>query len=114
MLTDFLFAAPYESRKVQRDEFEWGFISTAYVNDGAQPYETAVEHPDYNDGSMVIVEAYDSREAAEAGHLRWVAAMTANTLPETLTDVPNAEIASLVYFFSGAGANAYPRVQRGE
>ena len=59
---EFLMAAPYEDRKVARYDATWGFISTVSVNDGNQPYETAVEHSAYNDGDMVIVQAYDTKE----------------------------------------------------
>lgn len=83
----------YEDRKVDRSEFEWGFISTARVSDGSQPFETAVQHPDYNDGSMVIVEAYATKALAQEGHKKWVEIMTAKKLPGSLTDCANSMIA---------------------
>jgi hypothetical protein len=82
----------YESRKVARTEIEGGFISTASVTDGAQPYETAISHPQYNYGSVIAVEAYDSLEAAKAGHQRWVEAMSLPELPESLIDCRNGEV----------------------
>ena len=83
----------YESRKV--DNFKEGKleIDTAAVTDARDPYETAVKHPKYNRGSWVIVETYRNKEDAIEGHKRWVATMTADTLPEMLRDVSNAEIA---------------------
>lgn len=81
----------YEQRKIARDDFEWGFVSTAAVTGGEKPYETAVEHKDYGDGSMVIVENYDSREMAIAGHAKWLANMTSSKLPEALIDCENSE-----------------------
>src|SRR5574337_620734 len=96
----------YEDRKVCRDEFPWGFVSTCSVNDGEHPYETAVKHGEYCDGrGMVIVEAYDTREDAEAGHARWVSTMTAEVLPESLVDCQNSEVSRLL----SAYAVTFPR-----
>lgn len=85
----------YDSRKVGRDDYDWGFISTCRVTDGRKPYETAVEHAEYNGGSMVIVECYDSKEEAEKGHAKWVKTMTAKNLPAALRDCANAEVGQL-------------------
>lgn len=63
-LFDFMMAAPYEQRKVARFEKDGFMVDTAAVNDSEHPFETAVEHPNYNDGKMVIVEEYDSKEEA--------------------------------------------------
>lgn len=82
-------------------------VSTVRVNDGDHPYETAIAHPEYNRGAMVIVEAYDTREEAAAGHERWVAAMTAPTLPESLADCRNSYISQLV--FDGPEEGVYVR-----
>ena len=93
---EFLIAQPYTDRVIGRHDGESGFfVSTAAVNDGAHPYETAVKHRDYDDGKMVIVEAYDDRKDAEAGHERWVETMTADELPPELRDCLNAEIAQV-------------------
>ncbi len=86
----------YSDRVVGRDDFDWGFVSTAKVSDGSQPIETAVQHPDYNDGKMVIVEAYDDEDAAKAGHTKWVKSMTAETIPDSLTDCANSEIQQVI------------------
>lgn len=86
----------YDDRKVGRDYFDWGFISTAKVSDGQKDYETAVEHPEYNDGSMVIVDSYDTKEEAEAGHKKWVATMTSDNLPEELVDIANSDIQQMI------------------
>ena len=66
----------YEDRKVARDDFKWGFISTARVSDGRKPFETAIKHPNYNKGSMVIVESYLTKQEALKGHAKWKTAMT--------------------------------------
>lgn len=64
----------YDDRVVGRDEFDWGYISTAQVSDGRQPIETAIGHEEYNNGKLVIVEAYDTVEEAKVGHARWIKA----------------------------------------
>lgn len=87
----------YEARKVDRFEGEDGFfISTAEVTDSPRPFETAVAHPNYYDGEILIVECYDTREEAQTGHDLWVEKMTADVLPESLTDVGESGIAQLV------------------
>jgi hypothetical protein len=86
----------YEDRKVGRFDAGWGFISTAYVTDASKPYETAVEHPEYNNGKMVIVETYDTTQEARAGHDRWVETMTSDPLPDRLVDQGLSGIAEMI------------------
>ena len=86
----FLDQPSYEDRVVGRDEFDWGFISTVKVNDGRKLFETAVKHHDYNEGDMVIVDCYDTKKQAKAGHDRWVTKM--ENPPEELVDIANSEI----------------------
>lgn len=87
----------YESRVIGRWDNETGtqMVSTARVSDGRQPYETAFMHPEYNDGKMVIVEAYDTEDQAMQGHERWQKVMTAGPLPDDLRDCANADIEAL-------------------
>jgi len=85
----------HNDRKIDRYEKDGLFIDTCRVNDGKQPYETAVEHPAYNGGNMVIVEAYDTKEEAQEGHDEWVKKMTAPELPAQLVDCMNAHITDL-------------------
>lgn len=93
-------AGNYDSRKVGRDDFDWGFVSTCSVTDGEKPYETAVAHNEYRDaGNMVIVEHYDTKDEAAAGHAKWVQTMTTEPLPEKLVDCANAAIAQLAGAF---------------
>lgn len=76
----------YEERVVARDNYDWGFIDTAAVSDVPEPFETAVAHELYGEGSgggMVIVESYHSKKAAQKGHKKWVKIMT-TTEPEYL------------------------------
>jgi hypothetical protein len=84
----------YEDRKVDCYESDTLLISTARVLDGDKPFETAVEHPDYNEGEMVIVEAYDTEEEAKSGHDRWVHCMTTDP-PEQLVDCRNSFISQV-------------------
>ncbi len=87
----------YDARKVGRWDNDEGtrMVSTAKVNDGAKPFETAFKHERYNGGAMVIVEAYDSREEALAGHARWEAIMVNGPLPDELRDCANSEIGQM-------------------
>ena len=85
----------YDTRRVERHDDGDLIISTAYVTDGSHPYETAVAHPDYNEGSFVIVESYDSKEDAEQGHVRWIDTMTNEPLPDKLVDCANSGISQL-------------------
>lgn len=73
---------------------DW-LVDTAAVTDSEQPFETAVQHPRYNEGAIVIVELYDTREEALAGHERWVKTMTAKKLPATLKDVSTCEVVDI-------------------
>ena len=103
----------YESRKVGKWETENGeqMVSTVRVSDGQKAYETAFQHPDYNDGKMVIVEAYDTHEEAVTGHEKWEQVMTAGPLPDALRDCCNAGVAQLLDVISEdePGWNVYPR-----
>jgi hypothetical protein len=65
------------------------------INDSSWSYETAVCHPEYNDGDWIIVEGYDTEADALAGHANWVKIMTANKMPVKLLDVSSATIAKL-------------------
>lgn len=89
-------AGNMEHRAVCQSQKGATFVSTAEVYDGAQPFETAIETPERNGGKMVIVEAYDTREAASDGHARWIAAIDAGALPNPLVDVANSECAQLL------------------
>ena len=85
----------YDSRMVDRHEEEDLLVSTCRVTDGQKPFETAVAHPEYNDGSMVVVEMYDTEGEAQIGHLNWVKTMTADDLPKELVDCCNAGVGQL-------------------
>lgn len=92
MLGDFMgMAGTYESRKVGRYDKNGVVISTCSVIDSPEPYETAVSHKLFNDGSYIIVQKYDSTEEANKGHEAWIKKMTAKKLPETIKDVSTDE-----------------------
>lgn len=111
MFDFFLMADNYEDRVVANFTDGVLTVDTTYVNDGAHPYETGIEHPQYNEGDWVIVEAYDTKEDAQAGHDKWVVTMTADDLPPLLTDCANAEIGQL--YGAMGGALEFPRDMRG-
>ena len=94
---DFLgMAGNYEDRKVDlHTDGDDIMVSTVYVTDGRKDYETAVQHPEYNNGGMVIVECYDTKEEAQAGHNNWVIAIRDEPLPDKLVDCKNAKISQL-------------------
>ena len=75
------------------------FVSTAAINDSDDPYETAVAHPYYNDGHLVIVETYSDLKSAKSGHKKWVSIMTRPELPAVLVDVSTAFAAKLCRIF---------------
>ena len=96
----------YEQRKVARwpdVEDKW-IVDTCAVTDSDKPYETAVQHDKYNDGEMVIVEMYASKEEAQTGHDRWVKIMSTRPLPEKLQDVGTSLIGRLARMLESKGA----------
>jgi hypothetical protein len=73
-------ASPYEDRKVDRYQEGDLMVSTASVVDLDPPYvyETAISHPDYNDGEIIPVDCYISLEEAKIGHKKWLKLMLEN------------------------------------
>jgi hypothetical protein len=96
MFDFFSMAGTYEERKVALYNEGGLVISTAMVTDGDLDFETAIKHPDYNDGNFVIVEAYDSLSDAHEGHERWVEIMTAEPLPDALRDCQNSSVSKFL------------------
>lgn len=97
----------YEDRKVDRFEEGKLMVSTANVNDGKQPYETAICHSEYNNGEHIIVEGYDSKDEAQKGHDEWVKRMTNENLPDSLIDCANSEVQEMC-----GGLEEFPRQQK--
>lgn len=102
----------YEDRKVDLYEDNNLFVSTAYVIDGSQQYETAVVHPNYNNGNMIIVEAYNTKEKAQEGHNKWVKTMTSDSLPEKLYDCCNNELSQLLGKLGGELEFEYQEINK--
>lgn len=75
------------------------FVDTCLVHDAKKPYETAVAHPAYNNGQLIIVEYYDTPEEALIGHARWEEMVKNNDLPSELIDVSNNFFSAMVDFF---------------
>lgn len=96
MFDFFAMANNYEDRKIGRYEEGDLLVSTAWINDAAKPYETAVGHPLYNDGKLIIVEGYDTEDEAREGHQRWITVMTTEPLPKSLRDVSQTVFALLL------------------
>ena len=63
-------------------------VSTVAVKDTPSNYETAITHPDYQEGRIIVVQTYSTLRQAEAGHKKWVEKMT-NDPPEVLRDKGN-------------------------
>lgn len=83
----------YEERKVDLYNFpnEVGYISTVRVTDGRLPYETAVCHKEYTgEAGIAVVEAYETRAKAKAGHKRWVKLMLEKP-PKSIKEINNCE-----------------------
>ncbi len=99
-------ADDYEDRKVDCWNNEDGsqMVSTVAVSDGREPFETAVQHPAYHEGKMVIVECYPTKEDAQAGHDKWLNLVLADKLPITLIDCGNAQISQLIGAVGGTMA----------
>lgn len=84
----------YDEREVAvyTAEDTHGGVSTVAMPDTDHPYETAIWHPKYNDGKLVIVAEYDTKEEAQAGHASWVEKFKADKLPNPLIDVSSAKV----------------------
>jgi len=71
------------------------YVDTCMVTDADKPYETGIEHPNYKDGVMIIVELYLTKTEAIAGHKKWIKILTSDKLPKSIKDVSTASIAML-------------------
>ena len=63
----------YKERLVARDDKldpdEIPFIlDTVAVDDREWKYETAIQHPKFNDNEWIVIRGYDTKEEAKAGH----------------------------------------------
>jgi len=88
-------------------------VDTCAVTDAEQPFETGVSHPAYNDREWVIVEMYDTEEQARQGHDKWVATMTAESLPETLIDA-GTSVVNQLRDASNPGGDSWREFKKGD
>ena len=63
----------YKKRLVARDDKldpdELPFIlDTVAVDDREWKYETAIQHPKFNDNEWIVIRGYDTKEEAKKGH----------------------------------------------
>ena len=95
----------YEDRKVAEKYVDGPkMVSTCSVTDGALEFETAVAHPEFNEGQIVIVAAYATKEDAILGHELWTDLLKTDKLGDSLLDVDNAGIlGQKVTFKKGEG-----------
>lgn len=82
----------YDQKKIARDEWDFGYLSTVRVSDGRKPIETALSHPLYNDGNLIIVDCYDTEEEALVGHNAWKEKIVNNNIPDAIVDCCNSEL----------------------
>ncbi len=101
MFNFFDMADNYTDRLVENYKQGKLVVDTVRVTDAVKDYETAVQHPEYDNGSWVIVETYDTKAEAEVGHAKWVATMTAAELPSELVDVSSSGIGQLYHAVGG-------------
>jgi len=100
----------YDQRKVDNTKVGDAVIDTCAITDSAKPYETGIQHPEYNDGHWIIVETYDTEEEARKGHKRWVKAFSGKVLPNELTDRNESEFENLANSLGETFHKTYKRV----
>ena len=105
----------YELRKVLRWENEDGSIgvSTIRSTDTSAEFETALWHPHYNKGQIVIVEEYETAHKAREGHNAWVTRVKNDCLPSELQDVSSHFAISILRLIDADGdreIGVYPEI----
>ena len=105
----------YELRKVLRWENEDGSIgvSTIRSTDTSAEFETALWHPHYNKGQIVIVEEYETAHEAREGHNRWVTMAQNDSLPSEIEDVSSHFAVSILRLMGEANhgeTQVYPEI----
>jgi len=92
MVDYFEMLGTWEERNVARYEDEKVVVDTSAVTDCIEPFETGIQHPAYNNGDWVIVEAYDTVKQAQKGHEKWVKLLTSNKPPRDIEDIRTLEV----------------------
>ena len=107
MFDFFDMAGNYESRKVLNDEWDGIEVDTVAITDASQPYETGIKDCRYHD-SWIIVEQYDTKKQAIAGH-RWWTNLFKNNPPQEISDVGDSGIGKLAKAVSNSKAYTFKR-----
>jgi len=81
----------YNERLVARDDKldpdEIPFIlDTVAVDDREWAYETAIQHPKFNDNEWIVIRGYDTKEEAKEGHEELITYYLMNR-PAFITDI---------------------------
>lgn len=88
----------YNERKVGNDRINGIRVSTAMVTDGAKPFETAIVHPEYDNGEMIIIQSYLTLEDAKKGHSEWLKKAKNDKMPDPLIDCNNSGFGHCTFF----------------
>ena len=84
------------------------YVSTiSEVHHSPDSYETAIVHPLYNDGKIIIVESYMYEIEALAGHDKWVNLMTSSVLPEYLDSLGKDVFTAMLTMLNGSVLRHY-------
>lgn len=86
----------HKSENIGRYENGKLFVDTCKVWDSEEPYETAIKHPDYNNGQIIIVDTYLDKESAQIGHKEWIKTITSDNPPDELIDVSKCTLAKMI------------------
>ena len=87
-------------------------VLTCEVDDAPSPFETSVQHPEYNDEHWIAVETYNRREDAEVGHDKWVRTMKESP-PDQLVEVGESPIPKMLdEYYKGRSWRTMVRVPR--
>jgi hypothetical protein len=78
----------YEDRKVDKYKCKEFIVDTCWINDNDPPYESAVSHKDFNNGSWCVLEHYDTKEKAQIGHNKWVNKFKNDEVDVIVDDTP--------------------------
>lgn len=63
---------PRYERELEEDTVNGYHIDTCAVDDRDWLWETAICHKRFNSGDWIVVQGYDTKEKAKAGHNMWI------------------------------------------
>jgi hypothetical protein len=96
-----------EKRSVERYETLNLIVDTCLIDDSDQPFETAVQHSNYNNGQWIVVGVYNTIEEALTGHHKWIEIMTTEPLPNKLVDIATDPITKTLRVLGDASLTFY-------